>query len=327
MIEQSALNVLNELEKNKIHRMYLLSGKEGTYLKIQIVKKIKDRFVDEQTEAFDFIELNGEDTTALDVLNALSSVPLGRGKLVVLKDADKAASAEMKKIYSIEIPSFSVLVIISQSKRGPKISEGDAVIVSKYAVTAELTRKWIKDRCGENGKEISSIAINDLMNRVDGDFFLLLSEINKLALFIGERKKIEQDDVEKVVKYIPETKIFALIDAVVAKKKRAALKMLNQMLSVDAASINLTFFWLLKTSSYVILIKEFINNNGHKSAVSASKELNIPLFSVHKLLPIAEKFTFSQLVETFHALEEIDVKSKTGEMDLPLAFKLFIQSM
>ncbi len=327
MIEQSALNVLNELEKNKLHRIYLLSGKDGRYLKLQIIKKIKRKFVDEQTEAFDFIELSGKDITALDVSNALNTAPLGKRKLVVLRSVNEAESAEMKKIYSMEIPSFSTLVIILESKRKPKVSEEDTVLVSKYTVTSQLTKKWIKDRCRENGKEISAAAIDELISRVDGDFFLLLSEINKLVLYIGERKKIEQEDVEKVVKYIPETKVFALIDAIVAKKKRAALKMFKQMLSTDATSVNLAFFWLLKTFSQIILIKELINNNESISAASISEKLNIPLFSVYKLLPIAKKFTFSQLVGTFHKLEEIDVKSKIGEMDLPLAFQLFIQSI
>jgi len=327
MIEQTAFAVLKDIEKNRIHRMYLLFGKEGSYIKYQIVKKIKGKFLDEATEAFDFVELTGKDVTLHDVSDMLSSTPFGKGKVVFLKGIDEIPNEEAREIYSIIVPSFSVLIITSRLQRKPVVIEKDSVIVLKYSITIELTKKWIKDRCRENGKEVSTDAVRELINRVDGDFFLLLSEIRKLALFTEDQKKIEQSDVEEVVGYASGVKIFDLIDAIVARKKAVALKMFEEITMGDTAtSANSVLYWLLKTFSQIIFIKEFVGN-GRKSTNAISAQFGIPPFLARKLLPAVEKFTLTQLTMIFHKLEEVDVKSKKGELDLSLSLRLFIQNM
>lgn len=340
MIEQKSIAALTDIRKNKIHRMYLLFGEKNSYayLKFQIVEQIIEKFVDSATIAFDFVELSGKDITVHDVANVLDSIPFSKtdkGRVVVLKNIDELPISEVKQIYLLTVPSSSVLIIISKSSKKFEVVkkfviEKDSVFIREYSVSSDMLKTWIKSRCKENGKEISGDAVRELLVRCSEDLFLLLSEIKKLALFIGDNKKIEKSDVEEVVEYTSETKIFNLIYAIVERQKDVALKMFDEILTEDDTADGMALSLLLKTFSQIIFIKELMATTTSKSAFSVdnlSKQFGIKRFNVPKMLSLAKRFQLSQLLGVFHQLEEIDVKSKTGELNRPLHIKLFIQNM
>jgi len=340
VIEQKSITVLNDIKKDKIHRMYLLFGEKSSYvyLKFQIVEKIREKFVDSTTIAFDFVELSGQDITVYDVSNVLDSIPFsktGKGKVVVLKNIDELPINEAKQIYLLTVPSSSVLIIMSKSSKKFEsvkkfVIEKDSVFVREYSVSSDMLKTWIKSRCKENGKEISGDAVRELLARCSGDLFLLLSEIKKLVLFVGDNKKIDKSDVEEVVEYTSETKVFNLIDAIIERRKNVALKMFDELLSENNAADGMVLSMLLKTLAQVIFIKELMATTASRSTFGTdnlSRQFGIKRFVVPKMLSLAKRFQMSQLLEAFHQLEEIDVKSKTGALDRPLHIKLFIQNM
>lgn len=340
MIEQKSIAALTDIKKEKIHRMYLLFGEKSSYayLKFQIVEKIREKFVDSTTIAFDFVELSGEDITVHDVSNVLDSIPFsktGKGRVVVLRDIEELPVSEAQRIYLLTVPSSSVLIIMSKSSKKFEtvkkfVIEKDSVFIREYSVSSDILKTWIKSRCTENGKEISGDAVRELLIRCSGDLFLLLSEIKKLALFIGDNKKIEKSDVEEIVEYTLEPKVFNLIDAIMERRKGVALKMFDELLTENKTADGMVLSMLLKTLSQVIFIKELMATTTSRSAFSTnslSRRFGIKRFAVSKMLSFAKKNQMSQFLEAFHRLEEIDIKSKTGEVDRPLHIKLFIQNM
>jgi len=340
VIEQKSIAALTDIKKGKIHRMYLLFGEKSSYayLKFQIVEQIREKFVDSATIAFDFVELSGEDITVHDVSDVLGSIPfskVGKGRVVFLKNIDELSASEAKQIYFLTVPSSSVLIIMSKSSKRFEavkkfVIEKDSVFIREYSVSSDILKTWIKSRCKENGKEISGDAVRELLARCGEDLFLLLSEIKKLTLFIGDNKKIEKSDVEEVVEYTSETKIFNLIYAIVERQKDVALKMFDELLTENNTADGMVVSLLLKTFSQVIFIKELMATTTSRNAFSMdslSKQFGIKRFAVPKMLSLAKKYQMSQLLEVFHQIEEIDVKSKTGELDRLLHIRLFIQNM
>ncbi|MEA3314010.1 MAG: DNA polymerase III subunit delta, partial [Caldisericota bacterium] len=298
----------------------------------------REKFVDSTTIAFDFVELSGEDITVHDVSNVLDSIPFsktGKGRVVVLRDIEELPVSEAQRIYLLTVPSSSVLIIMSKSSKKFEtvkkfVIEKDSVFIREYSVSSDILKTWIKSRCTENGKEISGDAVRELLIRCSGDLFLLLSEIKKLALFIGDNKKIEKSDVEEIVEYTLEPKVFNLIDAIMERRKGVALKMFDELLTENKTADGMVLSMLLKTLSQVIFIKELMATTTSRSAFSTnslSRRFGIKRFAVSKMLSFAKKNQMSQFLEAFHRLEEIDIKSKTGEVDRPLHIKLFIQNM
>ncbi len=319
-----AVDILREIKKGKTHRLYLLFGSNGTYLKENIVTSLSDLLIDQKTGAFDYALYYGKNLSSNELSHFLNSPPFGKAKLIVVKDAGQIKKTELKKILSFQIPEFSTLVIISEADMKVTTSEKDAVSINSYSITRTMIKSWIKSKAKENGKKISDEAIAELITRLDSDLFLLSSEIRKLSLFAGENKSITEEDVSKVVKFIPEIGVFPLIDAIVSGKKSTALKMYKDFLNSQDSVPQQLLSLLLKTFMQMALIKELTAQGVNKNDI-AGKAGIYPTFLVNKLIPTVQKLKYKDIVNKFHLLNEIDVKSKNGEVNLPLAISLFIE--
>ncbi len=327
MIEQTAIEVLRDLKKGEVHKLYLLFGADGDYLKFQISDGIKKTSLDKNTEVFDYSELDGNSSTASEVIRMLESPPFGKKRVIIIKNADKFKKSELSKVLKNTVPEFSVLVILSASKTKPaSVSEKDAVFVKEYSLTLPVLRKWIKDKANASGKKIQKDAINELIERLDHNLYTISSEIKKLSLYVGERNTITKDDVQKVVEAMPQARIFTLVDEIIAHKKNAALKTFGEIISKENVAPEQLLSLLLKTLMQMAMIKELSAKGLNRSEI-ARKTGIYPAFVVGKLIKITDKTTLKDIIADFHKLETADIKSKRGEIDLPLSLRLFIEEL
>lgn len=80
------------------------------------------------------------------------------------------------------------------------------------------------------GKEIDDDALGALVANVGPNNRLLANEVEKLALYVGDRARIQLEDVEVIVSRNKSAKAFALADAVGARNLTRLLKTLDQEL-------------------------------------------------------------------------------------------------
>ncbi len=325
-MDKKAIDVLKEIRGGKIHRLYLLISPEGDYLKNNIVTALKENLIDKETEAFDFTTMYGKNTTANELSHSISTPPFGKAKLIVVKDAEQIKKSDIKKIMAFEIPDFSTLVMIfnSDTKLSPK--EKNSTIVNSYSITQTMLKAWIRRKAKENGKKITNDAISELIERVDSDLYLISSEIKKLSLFVGDSKEITREDVMAVVDYTPEIKIFDLIDAIIAEKRTKALKLLKEFLNSEESSPEQLLSLLIKTFMQMAFIKELSERGFSKKEIIETGKI-YPQFIINKLLPLTDKARYNDIINKFNALTELDVKSKKGEIELPLQLRLFVEKI
>ena len=323
-MNKKALDILSEMKKGRIHKFYILAGENNAYLKNNIADELKKLLVDEQTEAFDFITCYGKNLSSNEVSYFLNSPPFGRAKLVIVKDGEQIKKSELKKIFSLNIPEFSTLVILFNLDIKANIAEKDSVIIDSYSITKTMLKNWIKKKAKEFNKKISDDAVSELAVRLDNDLFVIASEIKKLALYVGENKEITKEDVMNVVEFIPEIGIFNLTDTIVSGKKSKALSMLKNFLSLQNSTPEQILFLLMRTFMQMALIKELLLKGVKKSEIASKGGIHPP-FLVGKLLPIVQKMKYSEILQKYHELNKMDVQSKKGEIDLPLLLNLFIE--
>ncbi len=326
MTEQSAVQALKEIKKGIVHKLYLLFGSEGAYLKEQIITSIKNAVLTPGTEAFDHTELRGDSTNPLETIRILESPPFGQKRLVVLKNAEQLKKSMLNEILKTTVPAFSVFIVVSESQ--PKVSpaEKDAILVKDYSLTLAMLRKWIKEKAKSFNKKIEKDAIEEIINRLDHNLYIISSEIKKLSLYVGERKEITTEDVKKVVEVMPQTKVFSLVDAIVSHRKSTALKMFNEIVSKENVAPEQLLALLLRTLMQMLMIKE-LYESGNTQKEIAQKTGIYPSFVVGKLLKTISKAKTENIEKDFRILEKIDVKSKKGEINLPLALRLFIENL
>ncbi len=327
MTEKTAIEVLQELKKGEVHKLYLLFGSDGDYLKYQILKDIKESSLDKNTAVFDYSELSGNSSSASEIIRMTESPPFGKKRLVTVKDGEQLKKTELNKILKSTVPEFSVLVIMASSQTKPSsVAEKDSVFVNEYSLTLSVLRKWIKNKAKTYGKKIQNDAVEELIERLDHNLYIISSEIKKLSLYVGEKDVITKDDVRKVVEAMPQTKIFSLVDDIIYRKKNSALKTFSEIVSKENVAPEQLLSLLLRTLTQIITIKE-LSAQGLNQKEIAKRAGIYPYFIVGKLLKTTAKIPLKIIANDFHKLELMDVKSKKGEIELPLALKLFIEEL
>ncbi len=96
-----------------------------------------------------------------------------------------------------------------------------------WADNAEMAAR---QQLRERGKEISEDALAALVANVGPNNRLLVNEVEKLGLYVGDRPRINSEDVETIVSRNKQAKSFALADAVGARDLPRLLKTLDQEL-------------------------------------------------------------------------------------------------
>jgi DNA polymerase-3 subunit delta len=137
--------------------------------------------------------------------------------------------------------------------------------MGKYAAILELGRveegdavRWIQECCGGREVKIDSDAARELVDSLGGDMMMISNELEKLMLYVGEKKRITLGDVETMVLAAKQRSLYELTDAISARERTRALEMLDAILSTgegEEAAIG-HLYMLAKTFRQMLVILE-----------------------------------------------------------------------
>lgn len=96
---------------------------------------------------------------------------------------------------------------------------------------------FVKNYCQENHFEISSSAINLLLERVVDNLYIIVSELNKLFLYCDG--KINLEDVSLCTSKMIKCNIFDLINAIVARNIDLSLELYDDLVILNEEEIKL----------------------------------------------------------------------------------------
>jgi len=292
--------------------------------------------------------LDGQQVT-LDQLKAVcETVPfLSERRLVIVNGLlgrfePKGKSGGQKKITPVNQPNEYKLLVdcISQIPDSTILVLIDGRLVSKNPLLRALStkaevrtfpllrntelRQWIQRRVLEEGGSISPGAVNQLVKLVGSNLWIMSSEINKLVLFTSGRR-IEEEDVTRVVSYSHQVNVFAMVDAILEFKAGIAEQSLQQLLERGAAPAYLLAM-LLRQVEMVVRAKE-LRSQG-KPEVEIQNKLGLTSdFALRKTLEQAGRYSLARIKEAYHRLLETDLSIKTGKYSGELALNILIAEL
>jgi DNA polymerase III subunit delta len=118
--------------------------------------------------------------------------------------------------------------------------------------------RWIGEYCASRGVKIDPDGARELVDALGGDMMMVSNELEKLILYVGEKKKITLGDVETMVLAAKQRSLYELTDAISSKDRVRALSILDALLSTgdgeDAAIGHL--YMLAKTFRQMLVILE-----------------------------------------------------------------------
>jgi DNA polymerase-3 subunit delta len=300
---------------------------------------------------------------------ALQTLPFfGTGKIVWLRDcnflgeertASSAAVTEALAELAEELKHFSwqnVRLLISAGKVDKRKVFYKALdklgTVETFEAWSQDDRDWA-DRAGlaardavrQRQKEISEAALGELVNRAGTNARQLENEVEKLCVFIGDRKKIELADVTTLCSHNKTAKAFALGDALGDRNLPALLKRLDEALwetkfDRDKSEIGLLYGLIGKVRAMLFLremlregwVKETSDYNSFKAQLGRVPADKLPKdkrfnplalnpYVLYKALPQARKYSSSELVRAMEVLLQCNQRLVSSGLDEALVLQ------
>src|SRR5208337_5684620 len=100
--------------------------------------------------------------------------------------------------------------------------------------------KWATEAAATEGVKLEIDAARELVDSLGGDMMMVASELEKLVLFAGDKKRITLGDVETLVLAAKQRSFYELTDAISSRDRARALAVLDAILSTgdgDEAAI------------------------------------------------------------------------------------------
>jgi DNA polymerase III subunit delta len=137
--------------------------------------------------------------------------------------------------------------------------------LGEFCAMVELARveesdgvRWIVEHARQEGVTIDPDAARELVDSLGADMMMVSRELEKLILYVGEKKQIALGDVETLVLAAKQRSLYELTDAISAKDKPRALAVLHALLSSgdgDDAAIG-HLYMLARTFRQMLVILE-----------------------------------------------------------------------
>ena len=313
---------------------------------------------------------SGEALKAIGRLReALQTLPFfGSGKVVWLKDcnflgderaAQTSAVTETLAELAQELKEFQwqgVRLLVSAGKvdkRKVFYKALDKLGTVETFASLSVDEKGWAEQCEfrarqairERGKEISETALAELVARVGPNARQLDSEIEKLTLYVGDRKQIETPDVAAVCTRNKLARAFALADALGERNLAALLRRLDEELwdmqfDKDKSEIGLLYGLISKVRAMLLLkemvregwVKENAEYGPFKSQLEripadrfpADKKFN-PLsmhpYALHRSLAQSKNYSSTELVRAMDLLLACNQKLVSSGLDEALVLQ------
>jgi len=198
-------------------------------------------------------------------------------------------------------------------------------------LAGQKLKNWVKKEFLNFGIEISQEALEKLISFVGNDLWQMSNEIKKLVAYrTGHNQvttvtkvcpEIKREDVELLVKPKIETDIFQTINAIAARNKKMALKLLKAHLEKGDSP-----FYLFSMINFqfrnLLIIKDLMERN-----LSPYSLNHLHPYLIKKSIPLLEKFSFSELKKIYQKIFQLDLDVKTGKIEPEMALDLLITEL
>jgi DNA polymerase-3 subunit delta len=316
--------LLGALAKKDFKPVYLFYGEES-FLIEEATDAVINAALTKDGRGFNLDIVYGSEADAKDVVSHASSFPMmAERRVVIVRDVDKLSNAELLVNY-IENPSPSTCFVMTCAK--PDMRKKLFAQAKKNGMAIEFKPlwekqipSWIARRAKNDKRAILPHAAEMLAAYVGTSLREICNELEKLYIYIGDRKTIEVDDVTAVVGISKEFSIFELQWAIGAKDTQKATEIMERMIDAGESPIMM-----------VVMLNKFFQNLWKLGDL---RKRNVPqnLYAqqtgiwsyMDKYLQALARFSSSQIEDAFLLLADVDEKLKSTQTDEKLLMQTLI---
>ncbi|MFC4404158.1 DNA polymerase III subunit delta [Gracilibacillus xinjiangensis] len=334
------LETIEQIKKGTIAPIYYIYGTE-TYMIEEIKQSLYKYSMSEEDRDTNVSIFDLEEIAIQEVVNDANTYPFfGEKKLIIATNAsflkakppvtDIDHQNDVLIDYLINPAPYSVLVIIAPFE---KLDERKKVVKqlkkNAVAISCEPLKEWnmneALERIAKNHHvQMAPDVVTYMINEIGTDLMILQSEMEKMALYIGEGNTIRLEDAELLLSHHESNSALKLVDAIIANDLVKAINITKDLEKLGEEPIKLIA--LLASQFRTLLHVKILNQKGYNQKQMAS-QLKIHPYVAKLSVTRQAQFTNEELSEAIKLLAETDENMKTGRVEKELGFELLLYQL
>lgn len=226
----------------------LVEGNADSF-KQETVRALAAGWLGEELE-YGLTRVDAREAELSGVIAELSSGSLmASRRLVVVRDITGLTAVEQRELAKVikSLPPETAVALVAakkgwEPKRGtPGLSKSLVKLAGEQGQTLTVSGPppkrlpvWVSQEMQDRGKRIDAQAARLLVETTGEDVDRLLSEMDKLASYVGQREEVTEADVQAVSVATVEERIWEFLDAVGERNAGVALRLLDGMLPLGS---------------------------------------------------------------------------------------------
>jgi DNA polymerase-3 subunit delta len=195
----------------------------------------------------------------------------------------------------ISIPADARRMDLTDKERYERIREtlGEFCPVLEFARVEENDAvKWAIATAGAQGVKLDPDAARELVDSLGADMMMVANELEKLILFVGDKKRIAPGDVETLVLAAKQRSFYELTDAISSCDRERALAVLDAILNTsngDESAIG-HIYMLARTFRQMLVILEHNVRDSRTLWQALWQGFRIPPFAAEDVIRQARRY-------------------------------------
>jgi len=339
------VNNLEKIKNKEISPLYLFIGEEE-FFKEKARNILKDRILTSEGKTFNYDVLNSVEVKEEDIFKLATSMPMmSDRRLIIVKNFEKLKETKLLERY-IENPSQNSVVIFDSDENKLKsdfyFKLKEKSFYAEFKPLYDKLKLWLKVYINERGKKILDKNAEFMYECIGGNTHLLVNEIEKMLLYMGDKEEITRDVIYRVTGIPKDFNIFELRNAIGAKDLNKSIHIVNKMIErgENEAGIIIMiteyFIQLGKIKYFEKKITDKMEKQGINNKNEIKKEIlkkckaetGIHSFIIEKYyIPNIKNYSWTKIKMNFKFLTETDMKMKTGFKDTKTLFTLLVKNL
>lgn len=316
--------------KSNIQPIYVIAGKEAALAK-KVFHELLEKLLTPEQRATG-LWITDSKTPADQVLDDLKTLPfLTDRRVVAVQEADEFVTQNrsvLEGYFEAPCPTGVLILLVNSFPASTKLAKklkttGELISATPpkaWQLPAHISQ-YVKQAYD---KTLAKAAAQLLVDLTGDDLGRLYSEVEKLAVFVDNKKTITVQDVEALIGHNRIFGAFEVIDAMVAGRTGQALERLRNMFAEDK---NAQF---TAVGAFAFHVRKMFNAKAllakGRSVSDVTKELRI-WGKTEQFFAQVRRVSLEQLSRFIQQLAEIDFQIKTGQTRAPVAIEKFVLSM
>jgi len=324
----TALEFETSLKKGIIPALCLLYGEESFLLE-RSLSLLLERAFDPSLKDFNFNLFYGNESKGLDILDAAQTLPMfSERRAVLVKRADglNAAATEMILPYLAKPAETTCLIFVAtkidQRKKFFIELKKQGTLVEHKRLYDNKLGGFIQNEALRHGKPIEAAASDLLTFCIGNNLQELASQLEKLAIYVGERQRITVADVTAIASSSKAFSVFELARFLGMKELKNALTSLMTLFR-NGDDLPMMIGALSQHFRKIWRIRELLDRKLPQGDIA--KEAGIAPYFIGEMIAQAKNFPVSELQRLFTELRRCDISSKSGGHPYTLMHALVVQ--